>query len=339
MNNRNSSFELLRVVAILFVVTHHVLLFGADLCGYLSPFHPDASGIAAVLINSVIVTGVSLFVMISGWFGIRKVWRPMVRLIIEVALFGALSLGICLLLYHFCPIAKASGTWSLQRLWLSIKFTNWWFIVHYLLLVLCAPLIEKCLEAVTQRQAEKIILCLMVANFVFGFAWGYVNSNGYNVVQFVLLYVIARYMRLFPESKANRLVCRFAWLIIAVCAASIAGIYLLDSTCWAPGHNAIVWNYNCPLVVVEAAAIFSLFTRLKFQSAAVNNTAALILGVYLIQSSPNLIYYRNALGQWLYGEWGFAGIAATVVIIVAICLALSAAVLLPARILLRKIGL
>jgi len=337
-NNRNSSFELLRVVAILFVIAHHVLLFGADVCGYLSPFSPNAAGVAGVAINSVVVTGVSLFVMISGWFGIKKMWQPMVRLIVECALFGALALGLCLLLYEIYPIPKANGAWSWLRLWQSVKFTNWWFIVHYLMLVLCAPLLEKCLETVSQRKLEVILVGLMLFNFVFGYWWGYINSSGYNVVQFVLLYMIARYMRMFPESCVNRFVRRGAWLIIPACAALMVGVFLLDTAAWVPGRNCAVWNYNCPLVVLESAAIFSLFTRLKIQSPVINFTAAMILGVYLIQSSPNLVWYRNTLGRWLYGEWGYLGLVLTVLAIAVVCLLLSTLVLWPMRWLWRKLG-
>lgn len=331
MMERNSTFELLRVVAITFVVAHHVLLFGADVCGYLTPFRADAAGIAGAALNSIVITGVSLFVMISGWFGINKTWRPMVRLVVECGLYGALALGICLVLYHYFPIPHTSGAWSWARLWASMKFTNWWFIVHYLLLVLCAPMLEKCLETISQRALEKIVLCMMVLNFVFGYWWGYVNSTGYNVVQFVLLYLIARYMRLFPQSVVNRMIARWAWLVVALCASLMTGIYMLDTTSWQPGHNPIVWNYNNPLIVLESAAIFSLFARMSVRSRIINNVAGWILGVYLIQSSPNLVYFRNALGRWLYGEFGYLGFVMTVLALLGICLVLSMLVKVPLK--------
>ena len=138
-NGRDPRFESLRICAIVFVVTHHVLLFGIDGCGYLSPFVADTKGVTCVVANSVVVTGVNLFVMISGWFGIRRIWRPFVRLVVECGVFGVVALVLSLCLYDHWPIAHVDGNFSLERLCQSVKFTNWWFITHYLMLVLVAP--------------------------------------------------------------------------------------------------------------------------------------------------------------------------------------------------------
>ena len=339
MNNRQSRFELLRVVAILFVVAHHVLLFGADLCGYLTPWHSDGPHIIGVILNSVVVTGVSLFVMISGWFGIQRVLRPMVRLVIECAVFGAFSLGLCLLLYNILPIEKADGHWSLIRLYESMKFTNWWFIVHYLLLILCAPLLERFLQGISQREHEKVLLCLLVLNCVFGFWWGYVNESGYNVIQFIFLYVIARYMRLFPSSIINKVVSRGAWWYIAFCVVMMSSSVFTDKAAYAPGRLPEAWNYNCPLVILESMAIFSLFTRINRPVPCVNRIAPLVLGVYLIQSSPNLIWYRNLLGKTLTDQLGTAALPLAILLLFVICLALSAVITIPLNLFFRKIGI
>ena len=77
---RDSRFELLRIVAILFITLHHLLLFGAAVCGYLTAYDIESKGVAGVALNSVAVIGVSLFVMITGWFGVRRVWQPFLRL-------------------------------------------------------------------------------------------------------------------------------------------------------------------------------------------------------------------------------------------------------------------
>lgn len=326
MTKRDLKFDQLRVCAIMFVVAHHVLLFGADVCGYLTPFVPDDKGIAGVVLNSVVVTGVNLFVMISGWFGIRRVWKPMVRLVVECAMFGAVALGMSLALWHICPIDHVDGTWNWGRLWQSIKFTNWWFIVHYLMLVLAAPLLEAGMKNIEQRTFERVLVAFLVLNFVFGFAWGYVNANGYNVVNFVMMYLLARYMRLYPNTVANKIIFRHSIPIIIICAGITALIFLADAPSHMPGHSSMAWHYNSPLVVLESMAIFALFARTKHVSRHVALTAPYVLGIYLLQSSPNMVYYRNAVGSWLCGELGFAGIIPTIIVLFVICLAVSVVV-------------
>lgn len=323
MQGRDLRFEILRVCAILFVTAHHVLLFGADLCGYLSPFCPDVSGVAGIALNSLFVTGVSLFVMISGWFGIRRVWQPCLRLILECAAFGAAALLLSVWLHGLFPIPHTDDTLSLARLWQSMKFTNWWFVVHYLLLVLAAPLLERALYGADRSAVERILLCLFVFDFLFGFVWGYVTPNGYNVVHFVMLYVLARYMRLFPESAANRFVRRWAWTIVGACVLLMTAWFLFDKASWHPGHNPMTWNYNCPLVVLEAMALFALFQKAGGRAKPLALFAPYVLGIYLLQSSPLLIYFRNALGGRLFSSLGYVGFVCTVLLLFVICGALS----------------
>lgn len=351
MNNRDSRFELLRVVAIFFVVVHHLLLFGVDACGYLSDFSPSPKGVVGAMLNSVVVTGVSLFVMITGWFGVRRVWRPMLRLILVCAVFGAVAFGVSLALReNVAPNLSHSGLnlprlglnlapahWSRAGLWDSMKFTNWWFMAHYLMLLLWAPLLEAAFAHIDRRGMERVVVCLLVFNIVFGYWWGYVNTSGYNVIHFILLYVLARYMRLYSQAPVVRFIRVHALAIALVCAVLMTAIFLFSPADWPRTHTPIVWNYNDPLVILEALAIFSLFAKSKFPtitpsttdfrpvfhiyrnntsvlpatnrgnrtrklSARINFVAKYVLGIYLLQSAPALVFFRNALGYWAFNS-------------------------------------
>lgn len=56
-NVRNSNFELLRIVAIVFITMHHLLINGLDICGYNKPFEISSSSAVAVMLNSMFVGG------------------------------------------------------------------------------------------------------------------------------------------------------------------------------------------------------------------------------------------------------------------------------------------
>lgn len=66
---RESNFELLRIVAILFITMHHLLINGIDLCGYNCNFVLNLNSSIAVILNSLIVGG--KFVP----FDFRLVWN------------------------------------------------------------------------------------------------------------------------------------------------------------------------------------------------------------------------------------------------------------------------
>lgn len=323
----------------MFVVAHHVLMFGADVCGYLSAFWMNGETIVGAVLNSLFVTGVNLFVMISGWFGIGKVWRPMVRLVVECGVFGALAMALSLLLYNFLPLDRVEGCFSLDLLWRSVRFTNWWFVTHYLMLVLAAPLLEAALKNVERRTLERVLVCLLLFNCLFGFCWGYVNASGYNVVNFIMIYLLARYMRLFPQAAVNRLICQRAWVVIGLCMALATLWFLLDKSGWAAGRLSRAWSYNNPLIVLETMAVFSLFLKLRSDDRRAERFAPYVLGVYLLQSAPSLVYYRNALGSWLFDNYGYLGFVTAVVMLAVLCFVLSVAVLVPLRRAMRFVGI
>ena len=126
---------------------------------------------------------------------------------------------------------------------------------------------------------------------------------------------------------------------MVLCVGGMVLWFLLDTHSWVPGHNCKAWNYNSPLVIAESMALFALFVKLRPIKWNVVVVAPYVLGVYLLQSSPNLVYFRNALGSWLWRECGYAGVALTVVVLVLVCLLLSACILMPLRMMFRKVRL
>ena len=54
---RQSNFELLRIIAMLFIVTHHLLIKGASTWGYLEPYDYNKDGLFGLFAESLIVGG------------------------------------------------------------------------------------------------------------------------------------------------------------------------------------------------------------------------------------------------------------------------------------------
>lgn len=54
---RQSNFELLRIVAMLFIVAHHLIIKGADTCGYITPYDYHSDGWLGLFINGLVVGG------------------------------------------------------------------------------------------------------------------------------------------------------------------------------------------------------------------------------------------------------------------------------------------
>ena len=67
---RESNFELLRIVAIIFITIHHLLINGLNICGYNKAFDISGDSAIAVLLNSCVCGGGKHF-----YFNIRVVWN------------------------------------------------------------------------------------------------------------------------------------------------------------------------------------------------------------------------------------------------------------------------
>lgn len=91
---KNSSIELLRILSIFFVVIHHIIVVGFDICGYNSSFIPSTNYYVGVFLNSLVVCGVNCFVLISGFYGIKNPFRKVLILIVTCFLLGLLTIGI-----------------------------------------------------------------------------------------------------------------------------------------------------------------------------------------------------------------------------------------------------
>ena len=70
-NKRISNVELLRILSIFFITIHHLVIRGADTCGYSIPYTFD-QGYIGIIINCFCIIGVNIFILISGWFGIKN---------------------------------------------------------------------------------------------------------------------------------------------------------------------------------------------------------------------------------------------------------------------------
>lgn len=135
INTRESQFELLRIVAIFMVLIHHSLAV-ADTFGYTGHYTLN-EGITGVLLNSAVIIGVNLFVLITGWFGVsdKKIFRKILFLLIEVTCYS----GIAYLIASLFNVTR----FSIPDFVHAIDFTWNWFIVCYIMLLFSIPLLNK----------------------------------------------------------------------------------------------------------------------------------------------------------------------------------------------------
>lgn len=232
---------------------------------------------------------------------------------------------LCLSCLVYGGIAVLLSCWlwdndfSFQTLFNTVKVTNYWYITHFIILVAVSPIIERSLVNITTRELGYWITVLTIINLFFGAGLRILNTNGLNVLNFIWLYYIGRYLRLSFERTWYRLLYKYSIPIILL---TVIGEVLLFVVICKTGHvqkGITYWGYNMPWVMVTSVCTFILFSKIRLQSKFINTCATTVLGIYLMHSGTPLSAIRNDYAKVLFNDWSYAGLLVESIIVIIGC--------------------
>lgn len=265
---RQSNLELLRILAMLMIVTLHFFE------GHRIPPSNTSNEAIYFCYESLAICGVNLFVFLTGYFSVHQdkiKIRKIVHLLIDVAFWCFISFML--------SVAAGDRTFSLKELiraMFPIIFGGRWFVKAYILLMLLVPFINIVLRII-DKKSYQVLLAIQLLLFS---VWPSFLPNppfddyGYSFVHFITLYLIAGYMRLHVERYPAKWICICGYL------ASFAIVLLTKVMNW--GYE---WAYNYPFVIAEAIFLFMFFKQISLNSSLINQLASCAFGVYLIHTS------------------------------------------------------
>ena len=301
-NVRQSNFELLRLVAIFMIIVHHLVIKSAETCGYTHAYSYIQDGIIGLLINGLVVGGVNVFLLISGWFGVKKTYSQIIRLILDCFIY-------CLLTNLFC-IYALGYPFSLSELLYSCNFLHNWFVSAFVVFLLLVPIIEKALDSSDFKTLGAFVILATLANVVLGYCMGQYNTNGYNPFNFVYIYILGRFIKeLSLRSRYSKYFsyCYLVWLICSVVLA-LGFILLTRQAIWTPSLSQRYFGYNNPLIVASSISVFVMFAKLKIQNVMINRLAKGVFGIFLLHTTSIFIYYRSSIVGQFYKDYGYIAI-------------------------------
>ncbi len=275
MKERKSSFELLRLIAQYMIVVYHILLYWFVIEG------PNPQPIFKALWIPLHI-GVILYVLISGYFGIRFSIKGILRIISQLLVYG---LGFYIL-NHFIFDAPI----KIKQLFF-VSNTPYWFIRTYLFLYMLSPVVNKVITNLTLTSRAILLLILAWISCWTGLL-GFDASmqEGYNVVHFVFLYLIGNTLYTYRD-KLNSIPSYL--VLVFYLLGAIGGslmVYLMPD-------NRYVFNmffqYNSLLLIANATLFFMLFMRMHFHSRVINYMASSCLAIYLIHGSD--VIFRHGI--------------------------------------------
>ena len=238
------------------------------------------------MFESLSISCVDIFVLISGWFGIRPTKRGLCNFLFQVLYFIA---GIYLIMV-LCGLAPLSFK-GIASCFLFIPDYDYWYVRTYLLLFILSPVLNSFVDSVDKRIFRNVLIGFFLFQTIY--AWGYVAVNafagGYSTISFIGLYLLARYIKTYEPSWAKMRVLNDLLIIIG-CIVLMAFISYGTAYLGHPMAGKFCGSYICPLVIVLSIYMVIAFSKLKIQSRFVNWVAASCFAVYLFHTHITIFY-------------------------------------------------
>lgn len=285
---RQSNFELLRIISMLFIILHHFSNYGK----LLEISNPISNKIFGEFINIGGKLGVNLFILISGYFLIKSRFKlkKILKIIFEVWIY---SVGIALIM-HILKIGDLDKKLLLKS-FLPISYKIYWFVTPYIGMYLLFPIINKLINNLDKKQLKTIVIILGLMLSVIPTLVPKSTPFNSNLFWFIYLYIIASYIRLYgikymENNKRNLKVIIF--IVLFMFLSSIVFTFL--------GIKISIFNkviiyfntmYSLPMLVLSVF-VFNFFKNITLQyNKMINKFAGSSLAVYLIHLNPIFVNY------------------------------------------------
>jgi surface polysaccharide O-acyltransferase-like enzyme len=279
---RQSNFELLRIIAMFMVLILHAdfQALGAPDKAELIKF-PLAATIK-VIFEMACIVAVNVFVLISGWFGIRPSVKGISKFIFQCLFF---SLGI-----YAVVLIKGDAVFSFRGLadCFAMMGGGYWFITSYLCLYIFSPVVNAFIETASKITYRNVLIAFFAFQTIYGFCSSGAQfiEKGYSAISFIGLYMLAGYIKRYvnPEWYSKQL---GFWIYLAT-TTLLSMIYVGAKYYGVDSIASRCIVYSNPLVIISSVSLLIWFAKVRITSRFFNTIASSCFAVYLLHTNSNL---------------------------------------------------
>ncbi|MBD5458404.1 MAG: acyltransferase [Lachnospiraceae bacterium] len=317
---RNPNHELLRLLAMYMIVFIHANMF-------LFHFVEGWLGFALNgMVNGICNTGVSCFILISGYYGVKFSIRKFMKMEYMMITYSLLETAF------LCLVApeQMQGAALLEQLiksFLPFITRKYWFYSAYVCLLFLSGYIQKFIDCLSREEFKRLLLLLLILFSVFPtlFYFEQIPDNGKGLVQMIMVYMMGRYIRMYRDvrlpGKAG-IVFVLLWILNGISheiPIQIGGIY----------HHLCKDNSITNLIM--AVILFYAFKELKLFRAwnegkngkvckAVNKAAEYVFAVFALNNTLVTVGMERLLQSGLQSAGGILGFLELAGIVAAVLL-------------------
>ena len=289
---RNSSFELLRILSAFMVVICHFATFGDF------QFKPDVSNLSVpqfwwYFIEAGGYIGVNCFVLISGYFlsasTHSQIRAPHLFKLLGQTLFYSVAIfaAACAL-----GLQEFKINWIIRACF-PISNKVWWYATAYVVLYLLHPYLNRLIHTMNRRAYQNLIAILVLIRSVIPLITRETFPTE-DFLWFATLYLIAGYIRLYglnPKLTARRSFLLFVVFGLMRYAAAIAMVHISFRIPTTLGRALLMYEPNSLFTLLTSVFLFAAFEKAQIKSSRIINTiASASFGVYLLHIGVQLVY-------------------------------------------------
>lgn len=294
---RESNYELLRIVAMFFIIVWHIIINGNILA---NTKNSDYLYILVNILALFFIVHVNIFMLITGYYQSKSKFKlkKLIVLLLEIWFYN----------FFINTFLALSGVVSYTKVEYlkQIMFYNtssYWYIQCYIIIYLISPYLNKLIEFCSRKELKRlIIILLLVFSIIPFFTFDlFYTATGSTLEQYILLYFLGAYIRKYDLNKVflekfNLTQKRMIYITVYLIAWIINSLLFTISFKCFDSNNGLIsfvsyflqfskFYYSTPIVLIQTLSLFLLFGTFTFKSKFINMISKLTLGVYFIHES------------------------------------------------------
>lgn len=280
---RNSSIELLRLVCIFGIIFMHTIAYGGSELS-------ENNRYILIMVNCVTNLGVTCFMLISGYFGVKFDLAKLVKLELMVLFYSVLHLLIRLVLKT--PV----GGMDVVSTAFPILSNSYWYMTVYFMIAIASPFLNQIPEKLTKANFQKLLLILLFFSSIVPtfLSFDLLGREGKNVIHMTMIYLIGRYIKLYADKPCEK------GKVGMLLAGNLILTMILELGLYVFTGGYSLFYRDCSLFTVcSAILLFTLFRNMYFENRIINKLAGSVLAVYVFSYGfQRLIYVLIPLEEY-----------------------------------------
>lgn len=279
--DRDSGADCLRIILMIFIISHHAIVngFGLSNLKYGNTLDSQFNDITYFLLNGICIIAVNSFFFISGYFGINRNKRKLVLLYLECVFYMVL----------WQVFAVCNKGQAFNYLYCLIPIKDYWFMAVYFAIAVLAPYINSMVAQLNNNNRWRLLLFGTLIIILYGFVFDLGEiGDGYSVIQGIYMYLFGNVVNCnlsdmhFKRPKWH--ICLIIYLLCSFVTGVGSYLLMLSSRVgWAWRFYA----YNNPFIILGAVSFCLAFLgRKKFTISFIRKVllelSSISLSVYLI---------------------------------------------------------